>query len=243
MKKLLPVLFFVCLGMQGFAQYDETEVADSLAKRLAKRAELGRFAITIGGGLSWRVAQLPDDQNELTKAYYKDLISGNGIDAGMTYYFSKRFGVGLHYNSFFSKAKIEDVVVTINGVNKFGDVEDKLAINFYAATFGGRLVNRTKTGYFFFRAAVGYLTYRDDAVAADVKQIIKGDTLGLMVSAGYTVMVSRNIGLGIGFNYLNGALSKFTITQDGHTTSQRLPENQMEGLQHFDFKLELDFVF
>ncbi len=243
MKKVVSVLFFVCLAFQGFGQYDENELPDSLAKHVVKRVQLGKFNVRIGGGLSWRVAQIPEDQNALTRAYYKDLLSGNGIDAGITYYFSKKFGVGLYYNSFMSEARIEDVVVTINGVNKFGDVKDKTGINLYAATFNGRLANKPHTGYFFFQAAIGYLTYRDDAMAADVKQVIKGDTLGIMLSAGYTVLVGRHFGVGIGCNYLNGALSQYTITQDGRTTSQRLPEDQMEGLQHLDFKLELDFIF
>lgn len=243
MKKILPVLFFVCLAFQGFAQFDEVEAADSLKKIIIKRTQLGKIGITLGGGLSWRVAQLPDDQNNVTRAYYKDLLSGNGIDIGITYYFRKKFGVGVLYNSFISTARIEDVVITIGGVNKFGDVEDKTAINFYAATFNGRLNNKLNTGYFFFTGAIGLMTYRDDAKAADVTQVIKGYTPGIMISAGYTVLMSKNIGLGVGFNYASGALTEYTITQDGKTTTQRLPEDQAEGLQHFDFKLGLDFIF
>lgn len=248
MKKILPVLFFVCLAFQGFAQFDEVEAADSLKKIIIKRTQLGKIAITLGGGLSWRVAQLPEEVNSIEKAFYKDLLSGNSIDATAMYYFNKRLGFGLRYNSFLTTALLEDIIVTFDtssggSVNVYGSLKEQTQVSFYGGTFGGRIVNRPVTGYFFYQASVGLLTYKDIVQISYKKQTVKGYTAGLLVSAGYTVLLNKNIGLSIGFNYVSGSLTEYTVTKDGKTTTQRLPEDQAEGLQHFDFKLGLDFIF
>ncbi len=245
-NKIISILLFCC-SISATAQIVVPPIDHSLdapsEKRIMERPELGRFVLSAGGGLSWRIARIEGDLNQTAKAFNKDLKSGNNWDASLLYFFNRRFGFGLIANSSFTTARLDDIGVEVNGVAAFGDISEKINIDFYGVTFAGRAVNYERSGYFYYQASLGLLNYRDKFLWPKGEILLDGQTIGIMLSAGYAVRIQKNVSFGVGVNFLQGELPSYTQTINGIKQKINLPEDQYIGLTHFDFKAELIFSF
>lgn len=194
----------------------------------------GHFAIMLNGGLSWRVAQTDPAANPIEKAYIKDLKSGKSFSIAAKYYFKKKFGIGLKFNTHLSKVQFNDLYMEYKGKNYYGILSDDIAINSYIATFSGRIYNRSQTGCFIFDGGLGFTTYRDDARIAENKIVINGYTGGLNLSAGYALSFNRNIAVTLGFDYIMSNLTDYYETEKGVRTHITLDPDKTQGLTHID---------
>lgn len=225
MKKL--ILFILFFGVINVSAQKRSAPIDSVRK-------VNKFSISMMGGLSWRVAQTDPAATPLEKAYIKDLKSGKSYSIAGKYYFKKKFGVGLKFNSHLSEVQFNNLYMEYNGHNYYGVLSDDIAINSFVATFSGRVFNRSQTGYFMFDGGLAFISYRDDARIADNKVLIKGYTAGINLSAGYALSLTRNIAVTLGFDYIMGSLSEYDKTENGVKTRITLDDNQAQGLAHID---------
>lgn len=228
----LRFILLICVIPFFVKAQDEQDSSAVMTKK--QKHENPRFAIAASGGLSWRLADVSPDENDLTKAYIKDLKSGNGFEISAKYFFNSKLGVGIKYNSHLSKVKYDNMYFSYNNQNYFGTVSDDISINTIAATFSGRFYTRQKTGYFTFDGGIGLMTYKDESKIATNKVNVKGNTLGFNVSAGVGVNITRNISLVIGFNFLNGTLSQYDVTENGIKDRVTLNESEYQSLSHID---------
>lgn len=234
-------ILLICV-LPFFVNAQDEQDTSAVTSKKQKR-EIPRFAIKVTGGLSWRLADVSPDENDLTKAYIKDLKSGNGFEISAKYFFNSKFGVGLKYNSHPSKVRYDNMYFSYNNQNYFGTVSDDISINTIAVTFSGRIYNRQKTGYFTFDGGLGLMTYKDDTKIATNKVNVKGNTLGFNISAGVGVNITRNLCLVIGFNFINGTLSQYDETENGVKKRVTLNESEYQSLSHIDIFEGIVFTF
>lgn len=234
MKKLILIII-IFASVKTEAQRQDI-ARDSVMKT-------GHFNVSLMGGLSWRVAQTDPAANQIEKAYIKDLKSGKSFSITARYFFKKKFGVGLKFNTHLSKVQFNDLYMEYNGQNYYGSLSDDIAINSYAAVFSGRFYNRSHTGCFTFDGGLAFMTYRDDARIAQNKILVEGLTAGINLSAGYALSLSRNIAVTLGFDYVMGTLTEYDQTENGVKSRITLEENQAQGLAHIDVMAGLIISF
>ncbi|HQO86276.1 MAG TPA: hypothetical protein PKX84_01355, partial [Bacteroidia bacterium] len=81
----LRFILLICVIPFFVKAQDEQDSSAVMTKK--QKHENPRFAIAASGGLSWRLADVSPDENDLTKAYIKDLKSGNGFEISAKYFF------------------------------------------------------------------------------------------------------------------------------------------------------------
>lgn len=226
---LVPVFFFSSVA----AQENEVKV-DSLKNELYKQKKIPKFSFSVAGGLSWRIAKTPSTSNAKEAAYYKDLKSGQAIDASVTYFFNKKFGIGLRFNTHISKVSITDYFGLPNGTNIYGKLDEKVSINFFGPNFSGRFFNKTKTGNFYFDAGFGLSTYSDYARLPGYFVKDTGMDVGVYLDGGYTVLFNRLVGAKIGFAYSGAALTSIDEDNNGSKSTIKFDPEQSLSTLHVD---------
>ncbi len=172
------------------------------------------FTVRFGfdGGYTFRTARIPSDASSDYKDYLRKLKRGPVAGADVRFNVDNMYTLGLHYSRFMSNNSAYFYAYDENENYYEGIVSDDHVINFYAFSFGGYGFNRKNEKHrLLIEYLIGLMTYYDYAEEFGYKYNVKGATLGMGVALDYDYMLSKHIGIGAGFSYCGGLLSKVYV--------------------------------
>lgn len=200
-----------------------------------------RFAFQ--GGYSYRVAKIHESIPPELKDYANGLKSGFNFGADFTYFLSETIGFGMKYNFFNSSNKIDDVwVLDFRGNRRFGELSDDIKISFIGPSFSSRTQSYDKNHVLLTNIALGYLSYKNDAVLIDDIEI-KGSTVGIVADLGYDGKIADNLFLGAQISFLVGALSEYDVSNGLTQRTVSLDDDDKDNLSRLDLSVGIRFHF
>ncbi|MGC3976815.1 MAG: hypothetical protein QM751_00370 [Paludibacteraceae bacterium] len=218
--------------------YQAAEVPEKTVK---SKEIYPRFRGAINGGWSYRTAKVSDNTPSGLEQYMNNLKSGFHYGLDGAYYFSELLGVGIKYNNFNSKNKMDDIQLRFSdGTYVNGELSDNISINFIGSFFSMRFLNSTKQNCFLINWGMGYLGYYDKAVLID-NYSMSGSTFGVTLDIGYDIGLSKNLALGLQLSYTSGTLTQYKLTQGGFSQTVKLKSENYENLSHINLSIGLRF--
>ena len=206
--------------------------------------ESPKFRAAINGGYSFGTA-IPSENILLDysnyKDYYRNLKSGYHFGGEATYFFSDAFGVGLKGYIHKSSNKLDNITDTTGGTTRYGSMSDNITTSYVGPTFSTRFLNQDNTRAILLDVSLGYMGYYNNAVRIDSYKI-KGQSLGISLSAGYDMEIAKNLILGFQLSYLMGTLSQYDINDGATTKTITLDKEEHESLNRLDFSVGLRFT-
>jgi hypothetical protein len=199
-----------------------------------------RFRIAVNGGFSRRLAKTADDVPANLKQYVNQLKSGYNIESDISYLFDD-WGVGIKYTIFKASNSISNVSVRdINGNTRTGNLADDISINFIGPSVSTKYSSKNLKHIFLFSAALGYMTYKNNAVIIDPYKITSS-TFGSSLDANYDFKVIDKLYLGAHISFNGGTLKSITF-DNGQVIKRELEKNEYESLTRIDLSLGLRFI-
>ncbi len=206
----------------------------------SKKYSKHRFAID--GGYSYRTAPIDKNTDPVLTQYLKGIKSGYHLGASYTYFYNKKYGVGLVYSRFAASNRMDDITLT----DDFGNVvttymSDDMTITFVGPSITWRHLSINNDNVFYADYALGYMGYVNEShFVEDI--MISGNTFGSSLGIGYDVKLNQNLQLGLKANLLGGVLKKLTLKSGASTETVNLKEREYEGLHRVDFSIGLRYV-
>ena len=168
--------------------------------------------------------KIPDNVSYGARDYLKKLKSGFNISFDASYYFTEIMGAGLKYDLYKS-----------SGSSQYG--KDNISISFIGPAFYTRIYNHSKTNYWNFNFAIGYMEYRDKGELKSIPVTIKGNTAGFVWDIGYDFRISDNWAMGVQVSMVSGILYEYKVTENGRTKNIKLEKGSYEGLTHLNINI------
>ncbi len=188
------------------------------------------------------IAKIPDNTSSFMKEYMKNLKSGYHLGADLNYFISEQYGIGLKYNYFNSKNHLDNVYFEYDdGSIETGMIEDKIAINFFGTSFTSRVLSADKKSAFITTVALGYLSYKNEAIIVNENLIISGSAFGTVFDLGYDFGISDEMALGLQLSFTLGTLTKLEFDYGGYTETIELETGNYQSLTRVDLSIGLRF--
>ena len=202
------------------------------------------FNFGVGGGYSYRLAQVPDNAGDL-KGYLEKLKSGFNIQANTGYFFKKSIGIGLTYSFFRAKNYIDQMTFIVQNGHSYdtitGNMGDDIRINYIGPVLYFRFFNRNETILWLLDFSLGYTSYVDKGIFIGDDLKVSGSTLGMSVSFGADIFVTKNVALSLALALDLGTLSSVTLTYHGQTTKKTLSDENKENLAMINITAGIKF--
>lgn len=226
-----------------FYQQDYYQTAEIQSGTAPSNSLYPHFRLAVNGGLSFRIAKIAPSVPSVFEEYMKDLKSGYYFGGDVSIYLSEQLGIGFKYSNFGSKNVITNVSVEYaDGTTGHGKMSDDISIHFIGPLFSIRFFDAKKKNCFLTSIGLGYMGYVDDGVFINNAVTIKGNTLGMSLSLGYDIGLSKSVALGFQFTLEAGTLTQYQIS-DGNTTMKvELEESAYESLTRIDLSIGLRLI-
>ncbi|MCH2215064.1 MAG: hypothetical protein MK086_07840 [Flavobacteriales bacterium] len=203
---------------------------------------INRVHLSLSYVWSRRVAPIDDELPQDLQNYLDELRGGRGLQMRGHYFINDKLGLGFNYNKYNATHQIQGSIEDLEtGDVFFGTISDDVEITFFGPSVMGR--------HFFdpswhinFSGSIGYMGFRNRSkvVLFDIEQ--EANTLGIVGDFGLEHMFARNLGIGIGVNFVLGGFTSFEETVDGVTTTIEL-EGGGESLTRVGFFAGMRFYF
>lgn len=191
------------------------------------------FRISIDGGWQHRTAKMADGMDAEWREHYKKMKSGFHYDIQAAYFFLESQGIELMFSKqFFGHNLGYGYLIDSEGnIVDSGELNEKISFNYIGANYLLRIFDSKKKNYWLFSMGLGYMGYNDRFFFNNVEDFkITAETLGLNMAIGYDISVSKNFAIGFKLSLMGGSFREYKQTQDGVTTSEKMPEKTAEGL-------------
>jgi hypothetical protein len=179
-------------------------------------------------------SQVPADFRQ----YMKELKSGYHFGGDVTYYLSRRTGVGLKYNNFKTSNEANVTSTSPSGQRNNGVMRDDITIQYIAPVLASRQFSVNNKTIFHTGFSLGYLDYTNNATL--VEQVtISGNTVGVGLDLGLESKLSKILGLEFKLGMIAGSLGKIEKSQGGKIETVTLEKEQRENLSRVDVSIGL----
>ncbi len=205
--------------------------------KIVEDNDYSHLRIALGGGYSYRTAEVSDDVSSDFEDYVDGLKSGYHYGANLTYFFKKPYGIGFKYNAY----KSSNSMSVYSYDYGYGEMSDDITISYYGPTVTIRSLSPNKKNAFLMDFSLGYMEYKDNAILFDESYTIKGNTVGLIFGMNYDIGLTENLALGLGFSITAGTLSEYEINDGTSTETVELDEDSYESLTRLDLTVSLVF--
>lgn len=156
------------------------------------------FDLNIGFGYMLNLEKtfnLPQEDEE----YIDKLRKGIAFDANIKMFITKRFGIGVKYNYFNTSNSVQDVL------------SENITIKFVGGIIFGNVPVMKNKGVLNIDLSLGLLSKNEHFDLFNESYNLRGNTLGVYVSAGLDYFVLKNITVGFNFGLLSGNIEKTDI--------------------------------
>ena len=224
------------------SQFKYFEVPEVPVEKVLAMENYPRIRIALNGGYAYRIARIDPEIVYISKDltdYMKKLKHGFNYGLDFSYYFNKYCGIGIGYNAFQSKNKIENYDLISPYYPLWGEINDNIRIDFVGAFLNSRLLHANNKNALLFGLGVGYIRYYDKGKANYQDVIIKGGSVGLRGNMGYDISINKNIAIGFQFSYIFGILTQVKVYNGDYFETAYMKEN--ENLSRIDLSVGLRF--
>ena len=225
----------------------EEDLEYRLMPKLVAGIDYPKSRIGIKGGWSNRIGKAPQGSSTAFKKYIKELKSGGHFGVDYHYFLSPVYGIGGAYSTYFSKAGIDNYTIVLDDGSSFtGDIKEDIMLNYFGVSGMTRYPFNEKNMYSF-NFGLGYLGYQNkqhfsNAQGGELALELQGATLGTELGFGVDFGLTKNLSLGLQFNFLGGVLTKYTISADGKKLETiKLEEDQAENIGRIDLSVGLRY--
>jgi hypothetical protein len=210
-----------------------------------------KLRLSIKGGAGFLVASSKNAEESMAstgmakddaKAYYRNLKSGIGCNADITYLLDAKYGLGLKYKYFHTSAAIEGFIDPQDGITMlYGGFNERIHVNYVGITaliqeFARKDKLRFNTSY-----SLGLVTYRNEAEYVGSFYLFQGKNLGFDLGLEAEYMVNKNISIVADASVFYSSLKKMKISDGTSSTSIDLDKDSRENLSRIDISLGIIF--
>ncbi len=186
--------------------------------------------VSLGGSWGYRTAKVSSDLHSDIREYIEELKTGYSLLGNAHYYTSEVIGYGLSTSIFKTENEIESFAM-----------RDDISIIFIGPSVQSRFSTQNNNTNILTSISIGYMNYSNQA-KLDEYFTIESSTIGLQYGIGVDFGINDTYGLTIGFNYLQGTLTEFTISNDYESETIKLDKDNYESLNRIDISFGLHFI-
>jgi len=228
-------------------QFKYFETPEVPVDEFLKKRVYPRIRIAVQGGYAYRTAELSSNLTDypfyitgLTD-YMNKLKHGFNYGVDFSYYFNKYFGIGVGYNAFQAKNKMQvDIKDMPGGITIFyGEMSDNIRIDFVGAFFNSRILHAKNKNALLFGLGVGYIAYQDKGYALNYTGTIKGGNVGFCGNIGYDISITKNLAVGLQCSYIFGRLTQGKVKYSYPYPYETSITNENENLSRIDISAGL----
>ena len=194
-----------------------------------------RWRLAINGGWSLRLAKVIETNSSSQTDYLRELKSGYAYGADVTYFWSKKSGIGAKYDVYRSKNEYYDISGPLL-------LSDDISITYIGPYYSSRFLTSNKKNSLFMNLGLGYVGYKDDAFVLNSDLLLTGGTAGLLVEVGYDFGLSKSFAMGIQVSLIGGTLTQYKIDDGFNTQTIELNEDEYEGLGRINISVGLRLI-
>ena len=196
-------------------QFKYFEVPEVPVELILAKQIYPRIRIAAHGGYAYRTAEIEHyfdvmfnlecSSTDLTD-YVKKLKHGFNYGFDVSYYFNRYCGIGIGYNAFQSKNKLEnfEIVIDPDWPNSYGEMNDNIRVDFVGAFFNSRFLHAKDKNALWLGLGIGYINYCDKGRMLSTNLTVEGGNVGLCGNLGYDISISKNLAIGFQFSYIFG---------------------------------------
>ncbi|NQU35835.1 MAG: hypothetical protein HQ521_21610 [Bacteroidetes bacterium] len=159
------------------------------------------FDVGLGFGYMLNADKLFDIPYE-NETYLNKLRAGVAFDADIKMFITKGFGVGVKNNHFYTSSTIEDII------------SENINVMFAGGTIFGNIPFLEDKGIINLDLSLGLLAKNEHLELYNQPYYLRGNTIGVYVTAGTEYFVFNNIAVGFNLGLLGGNLEKKDIRSD-----------------------------
>ena len=193
--------------------------------------ESAKWRVSLNGGYGYRLGKIDDNLNQDTRNYLKKLKNGYSISGDITYYLVPGYGFGIKYSKTIGSSSAYGTVTYNNGTSKQGTISDNVGLVFIGPYISSSTAGNGSKHVFVLNCGLGYVGYKDLATTPD-PVIYSGSTAGYYLGLGYDYSLSNKCYIGAELSMVTGVLSSITKTVNGISTTNKLSEDEKEGVAH-----------
>ena len=201
-----------------------------------------KFRVSLGVGYGVRAILVPDTLPDFLKKFYQTLHQGMVISGDVSFFFSKKSGVGAFYSQINSSALIEDVyfVDSAGMVSDLMTVKETVKIQIFMPMYYFRLTSRNDRNIYLFKGGLGISTWEDRLDVGKDYFVMKGTSSNLTIGAEYNYRVDPRFFVGA---YL-GIDSSIMLSYEVYDGSRTYIENNApEDISKFNIGLVAGLTF
>lgn len=215
----------------------------TIPKINAEQSAIGnKFRASFNLGFGYRLAEENDALSEQLNAHARGLRIGFQYNFDAHYYSINKIGYGLKFSRF-SVSNSSSGITLINaiyGQDTSISIEDNIRVTFLGPSLSLSLL-RYKKNALYLNIAVGYIWYRNDAIAIQ-SIMFKGNTIAGSADLSYDIPLNENLKMGFQLSYIGGVLNSGEFsTKDGSRTISSTEETR-EILRRIEFSVGIRFV-
>jgi hypothetical protein len=231
----LLINFLTCLRLSAQEPVITTEwrkEPDSTAilpEEEAAFADQSRFRFGVHGGYGYRLFRSGIRLNVADQKYVKNLKSGIAFGGELAYFFWKKFGIGLNYDRYLSKAGNEN------------DLSEDVMIQFMGGSVIHRSVSNNGRNIIISSLLVGYQPYRNYTLVGAENLHFTANTMGWGISAGIEHRFSRKFAMNVTGTAIMGAVYRLKRTTSINTEILHLSKDDNVDLSRASVSLGFKF--
>ncbi|TLU92454.1 outer membrane beta-barrel protein [Dyadobacter sediminis] len=188
-------------------------------------ADLSRIRFGVNGGYGYRLFRSVIGLNVADQKYVKDLKSGIAFGGELTYFFWKKFGIGLNYDRYLSKAENEN------------DLGEDVMIQFFGGSVTHRSVSENGRNIILSSLLVGYQPYRNYTFVGNENVNFTANTMGWGISAGVEHRFSRKFAMNLTGTAIMGAVYRLKRATSINTETLHLSKDDSVDLSRVSISL------
>lgn len=192
-------------------------------------AEDSKFRFSVHGGYGYRLFRSGNRLNVADQKYVKNLKSGIAFGGELAYFFWKKFGIGLNYDRYLSKAGDEN------------ELSEDVMIQFMGGSIIHRSVSNNGRNSIVSSLLVGYQPYRNYTAVQNENLIFTANTMGWGISAGVEHRFSRKFAMSLTGTAIMGAVYRMKRATSVNTEILHLSKDDSVDLSRASVSLGFKF--
>lgn len=197
----------------------------------------------IYAGAGKRTNKISPDLDAASRVHIKRLQSGVLYGTDITYFAETGYGLGGRFQVLHSSTSEYGYLVKEDDTYNEGIIDETINLTFIGPIISFRGVSPNQKHAFMTTFGIGVLRYVDTQEFKNLREQLRGNSLGLTYDLAYAFNMTDKLSLGADLNYTTGMLKNLVYEHDGKTEGVTLDEDHWEGLSHLSLSVSLSYTF